>query len=58
MEDSSHRFEDALVVLESFHPRLDTGDYVVVEDGVLDQFSDLLYERYGNGPPGVTNRSS
>ena len=50
VEDSSHRFQDAIAVLEFFHQYLAAGDYVVVEDGVLDQFGDPLYERYANGP--------
>jgi cephalosporin hydroxylase len=50
VEDSSHQFEDVVAVLAFFHAHLQAGDYVVVEDGVLDQFSGEHYLRYANGP--------
>ncbi len=56
VEDSSHRFEDAAAVLDFFHPHLSAGDYIVVEDGILDQFEDPLYLRYANGPNRAVER--
>jgi cephalosporin hydroxylase len=50
VEDSSHLFADALAVLEFFDGYLASGDYIVVEDGVLSQFTDLSYERFEDGP--------
>jgi cephalosporin hydroxylase len=50
IEDSSHQFADAVAVLGFFHPFLASGDYIVVEDGILDQFDDPVYLRYANGP--------
>ena len=50
IEDSSHLFEDALAVLEFFHPFMESGEYIVVEDGSLSQFSDPMYQRFQDGP--------
>lgn len=50
VEDSSHLYADSLAVLSFFHDHLTTGDYIVIEDGNLSQFSDPLYERFENGP--------
>jgi cephalosporin hydroxylase len=50
IDDSSHMYEDATAVLQFFHLHLNSGDYIVIEDGVLIQFTDPLYDRYKNGP--------
>lgn len=50
VEDSSHRYEDSLAVLDFFHEHLASGDYIIVEDGNLSQFSDPVYERFEDGP--------
>lgn len=49
-EDSSHMYAESTAVLEFFHPVLEPGDYLVVEDGVVAQLSDDHYRRYENGP--------
>jgi cephalosporin hydroxylase len=50
VEDSSHLYDDVLAVLEFFNGHLSAGDYVVVEDGNLSQFSHPMYERFEDGP--------
>lgn len=36
IEDASHMFHHTLAILEFFHPLLRTGEYIVVEDGIVD----------------------
>ena len=50
VEDSSHFYEDSSAVLRFFHQYLQSGDYIVVEDGIVGQFPEKIYERYANGP--------
>ena len=50
VEDSSHLYQDARAVLEFFHTRLQPGDHIVVEDGILLHLSDSQYDAYDNGP--------
>lgn len=50
IEDSSHQYDDTLAALEFFDSRLHPGDYFVIEDGVLSQFTDPVYLRYEDGP--------
>jgi cephalosporin hydroxylase len=50
VEDSSHLYADSLAVLNFFHKHLTTGDYIVVEDGNLSQFSGSAYEHFDDGP--------
>jgi len=50
IDDSAHLYETTLAVLTFFHPILYTGDYIVIEDGVVDQFHEAFYLRYENGP--------
>lgn len=49
-EDSAHLFETSLGVLEFFHHSLKSGDYIVVEDGVVAELPGEMYKRYANGP--------
>jgi cephalosporin hydroxylase len=50
VEDSSHTYGDVTAVLRFFHPRLVSGDYIVVEDGVVAHMAGDQYARYENGP--------
>jgi len=50
VEDSSHRYEDTAAVLAFFDTRLRSGDYIVVEDGVVAQFDAPRYAVYADGP--------
>jgi len=50
IEDSTHTAETALAVLEFFAPILRSGEYIVVEDGVV---SDLGRAHRFNGGPGA-----
>ena len=56
IEDSSHLYAETSATLSFFHPLLEAGDYMVVEDGVLNQLSGAQCTRYQNGPNrGVTD---
>lgn len=48
IEDADHRYETVLANLRFFAPHLHSGDYVVVEDGVLSQMG--VADVYGGGP--------
>jgi cephalosporin hydroxylase len=50
VEDSSHYYEESIATLEFFHQYLKSGDYVVVEDGVVSQLPEPVYARYAGGP--------
>lgn len=48
VEDSSHMYGDTLAVLEYFSSHLESGDYIVVEDGICNTFGHS--HRYKGGP--------
>jgi len=48
IEDSSHKYEDSLAVLNFFDRWLKKGEYICVEDGIMDTFN--IQERYNGGP--------
>lgn len=50
VEDSSHLYPEVAAVLAFFHDRLRSGDYMVVEDGVVSQLTAARYAAYGDGP--------
>ncbi|MBN2340504.1 MAG: class I SAM-dependent methyltransferase [Deltaproteobacteria bacterium] len=50
IEDSSHFYEHTLATLKYFHPRLKSGDYIVVEDGIVSQLPHPQYRQYQDGP--------
>ncbi|HEX7823061.1 MAG TPA: CmcI family methyltransferase [Sphingobium sp.] len=50
VEDSSHFYQHTAAVLEYFHPLLERGDYIVVEDGVVLHLNGEHYLQYENGP--------
>ena len=50
IEDSSHFYRHSMAVLEFFHPWLQSGDYIVIEDGVVAHLPADHYARYENGP--------
>jgi cephalosporin hydroxylase len=50
VEDSSHLYHHALAVLEFFDARLQRGDYIVIEDGIVAHMSGKQYAAYDNGP--------
>jgi cephalosporin hydroxylase len=50
VEDSAHRFDTTLAVMQFFDRHLQPDDYLVIEDGVLSSFTDPLYRRYEDGP--------
>lgn len=50
IEDSSHHYPETAATLAFFHAHLQSGDYIVVEDGVVDQLPGAQYALYQNGP--------
>ena len=50
VEDSSPFLAEASAALAFFHAHLQSGDYIVVEDGVVSQLSGAHYRQYDHGP--------
>jgi cephalosporin hydroxylase len=50
IEDSAHYYETTHAVLDFFHPHLASGDYIVVEDGVVKFLPEPDYRIYQDGP--------
>jgi cephalosporin hydroxylase len=50
VEDSAHLYETSLAVLEFFDPHLHTGDYIIIEDGVIAFLPDPVYRSLNRGP--------
>ena len=50
VEDADHRYETTLSVLRFFGPLLRKGEYVVVEDGIVNDLDPALYGFLENGP--------
>jgi cephalosporin hydroxylase len=50
IEDSAHLYEPCLAVLRFFHSYLQSGDYFVMEDGVVSRLPDQRYRAYEDGP--------
>jgi cephalosporin hydroxylase len=50
VEDSAHLYEPCIAVLRYFHRFLQSGDYCVMEDGIVAHLPDPAYRRYHNGP--------
>jgi len=50
VEDSSHYYEETFATLNFFHNHLQTGDYIVIEDGVVAQLTSEHYRQYDSGP--------
>lgn len=50
VEDSAHIYETSRAVLDFFHLHLASGDYIVVEDGVVKFLPEPHYRAYQDGP--------
>lgn len=50
IEDSSHHYAETAATLAFFHTHLQSGDYIVVEDGVVAQLTGRQYRQYLDGP--------
>lgn len=50
VEDSAHTEDACLAVLEFFAPRLQSGEYLVIEDGVVASLPEARYRRFNEGP--------
>lgn len=49
-EDSAHTCEACAAVLDYFAPRMLSGDYIVVEDGIVSDLTHERYRQYQDGP--------
>jgi cephalosporin hydroxylase len=49
IEDGPHFFESCLSALNFFDPYLSCGEYIIIEDGIVNDLG-ALYEVYKNGP--------
>ncbi len=49
-EDSAHTFAVCLSVLRFFDPHLATGEYIVIEDGIVADLPGPAYEAFEDGP--------
>jgi cephalosporin hydroxylase len=50
IEDSAHTYESVHAVLDYFDQMLLSGDYIVVEDGVVADLRGQAYLQYADGP--------
>lgn len=50
IDDSSHMYDEAIAVLRYFDPHLSSGDYIVIEDGVVAFMDPGKYGKYERGP--------
>lgn len=50
IDDSSHFYATCLAVMTFFDPHLMSGDYLVIEDGVVESLPGLQYRQYESGP--------
>jgi len=50
IEDSAHLYETTLAVLRFFDPYLLPGEYLLVEDGIVNDMAALGYAHYDDGP--------
>ncbi len=50
IEDADHTCETTLAVLRFFHPHLQVGDWIVIEDGNLSSIVPEVYPDYSSGP--------
>lgn len=49
-EDSAHVEATCTSVLDFFEPRMQSGEYIVIEDGIVADLPDKKYLAYDNGP--------
>lgn len=50
IEDSAHLYDTTLATLRFFDPYLEQGEYIVVEDGIVNDLDPEGYAVYENGP--------
>lgn len=50
VEDSAHTYESTSAMLEYFHGLMKSGDYIVVEDGIVADLVESEYRKYQDGP--------
>lgn len=49
-EDSAHTYDACIAVLDYFVPKMQGGDYIVIEDGTVADFTEERYREYQDGP--------
>jgi len=49
-EDSAHTYDACAAVLDFFASRMQSGDYIVVEDGIVSDLTHERYRQYLDGP--------
>lgn len=50
VDDSAHRFETVTAFLDFFGSLMLPGEYLIVEDGIVDMFEEARYRKWENGP--------
>lgn len=50
VEDCAHYYDTSLAVIEFFAPRMQSGEYLVVEDGIVGSWTDEEYAKFDDGP--------
>lgn len=51
IDDADHHYETTLAILRFFHRHLQVGEYILVEDGIVDSFEDAhRYAHFDGGP--------
>lgn len=50
IEDADHVYETTIAVLNFFHPILNQGEYIVVEDGIISDLYPHSFPDYSSGP--------
>ena len=48
IEDADHCYETTIKVLKFFHPYLNKGEYIVIEDGIIYDLG--IAQKYNGGP--------
>jgi cephalosporin hydroxylase len=50
IDDASHEYETSKSIVDFFHPRLVSGDYFVIEDGIISDFYPEVFPGGTSGP--------
>ena len=50
IEDADHSYETSLAVLRFFHPHLQPGEFIVVEDGIISDLYPESFPEHSSGP--------
>lgn len=50
IEDTAHRYETTIAALRFFAPHLAPGEYILIEDGIVNDLAPIGYEEFMDGP--------